>query len=281
MSVVLTNLSPIGWMLEMVTSVSLGSSFSRAQEEEKEAEPESESHREPKLSPVVKGLSLYLPWHNTHTQDFEGKNFHCTCKKKTRTEFRFGATHFLCTWQYMLCDTVNNQHLPVCLLKHDVALGMLGDKQVCWLTAQPCHLLWWSRGKPRLIKHVQSGARGGLWVHGGLLLNHLHLWHHRVWHNTGEERNKKTRCTSFIFFTLARQSVETISRSVFKPSSAYSALFLSHPAHQGLLTNPLTCSVSNICFFSLATTYFSHINIYLIMYTLTPKGVKQMLNLWC
>lgn len=57
----LTNLSPIGWMLEIVTSVSLGSSFSRAHEEEKEAEPESVSHREPKLSPVVKGLSLYLP----------------------------------------------------------------------------------------------------------------------------------------------------------------------------------------------------------------------------
>lgn len=58
-----TNLSPIGWMLEMVTSVSLGSSFSRAQEEEKE-EPESASHREPKLSPTVNGLSLYLPWYN-------------------------------------------------------------------------------------------------------------------------------------------------------------------------------------------------------------------------
>ncbi len=53
-----TNLSPIGWMLEMVTSLSLGSSFSRAQEENDD--PPSLSHREPKLSPDVKGLSLYL-----------------------------------------------------------------------------------------------------------------------------------------------------------------------------------------------------------------------------
>lgn len=71
MLVLLTNLSPIGWMLEMVTSDSLGSSFSRAQAEEKEAELESVSHREPKLSPVLKGLSLYLPWHITQTQNFE------------------------------------------------------------------------------------------------------------------------------------------------------------------------------------------------------------------
>lgn len=52
-------LSPIGWILEMVTS-SLGSSFSRAQEEVKEALPPSLSHLDPKLSPTVKGLSLYL-----------------------------------------------------------------------------------------------------------------------------------------------------------------------------------------------------------------------------
>lgn len=53
-----TNLSPIGWMLEMVTSLSLGSSFSRAQEENDD--PPSLSHRDPKLSPDVNGLSLYL-----------------------------------------------------------------------------------------------------------------------------------------------------------------------------------------------------------------------------
>lgn len=53
-----THRSPIGWMLEMVTSLSLGSSFSRAQEENDD--PPSLSHREPKLSPDVKGLSLYL-----------------------------------------------------------------------------------------------------------------------------------------------------------------------------------------------------------------------------
>ena len=52
-------LSPIGWILEMVTS-SLGSSFSRAQEVVKEAVPPSVSHRDPKLSPTVNGLSLYL-----------------------------------------------------------------------------------------------------------------------------------------------------------------------------------------------------------------------------
>lgn len=43
----------------MVTS-SLGSSFSRAQEVVKEAVPPSVSHRDPKLSPTVNGLSLYL-----------------------------------------------------------------------------------------------------------------------------------------------------------------------------------------------------------------------------
>lgn len=52
-------LSPIGWMLEMVTS-SLGSSFSRAQDDVKEALPPSASQRDPKLSPTEKGLSLYL-----------------------------------------------------------------------------------------------------------------------------------------------------------------------------------------------------------------------------
>lgn len=51
-------LSPIGWILEIVTS-SLGSSFSRAQEEKEELPP-SESHLDPKLSPAVNGLSLYL-----------------------------------------------------------------------------------------------------------------------------------------------------------------------------------------------------------------------------
>lgn len=49
----------MGWMLEMVTS-SLGSSFSRAQEVVKEAVPPSVSHRDPKASPTVNGLSLYL-----------------------------------------------------------------------------------------------------------------------------------------------------------------------------------------------------------------------------
>lgn len=43
----------------MVTS-SLGSSFSSAQEEVKEALPPSLSHLDPKLSPTVNGLSLYL-----------------------------------------------------------------------------------------------------------------------------------------------------------------------------------------------------------------------------
>lgn len=43
----------------MVTS-SLGSSFSRTQELVKEAVPPSESHRDPKPSPTVNGLSLYL-----------------------------------------------------------------------------------------------------------------------------------------------------------------------------------------------------------------------------
>ena len=52
-------LSPIGWILEMVTS-SLGSSFSRAQDVVKEEPPPSVSHRDPKLSPTVNGLSLYL-----------------------------------------------------------------------------------------------------------------------------------------------------------------------------------------------------------------------------
>lgn len=46
-------------MLEMVTS-SLGSSFSRAQEEVKEAVPPSVSHLDPNPSPTVNGLSLYL-----------------------------------------------------------------------------------------------------------------------------------------------------------------------------------------------------------------------------
>lgn len=63
-----TNRSPIGWMLEMVTSLSLGSSFSRAQEENDD--PPSLSHREPKLSPDVKGLSLYLrsQWLTNYTR---------------------------------------------------------------------------------------------------------------------------------------------------------------------------------------------------------------------
>lgn len=52
-------LSPMGWILEMVTS-SLGSSFSRAQEEVKEAVPPSVSHLDPNPSPTVNGLSLYL-----------------------------------------------------------------------------------------------------------------------------------------------------------------------------------------------------------------------------
>lgn len=43
----------------MVTS-SLGSSFSKAQEEVKEAVPPSVSHLDPKPSPTVNGLSLYL-----------------------------------------------------------------------------------------------------------------------------------------------------------------------------------------------------------------------------
>lgn len=43
----------------MVTS-SLGSSFSSTQEEAKEEPPPSLSHLEPKLSPTVNGLSLYL-----------------------------------------------------------------------------------------------------------------------------------------------------------------------------------------------------------------------------
>lgn len=47
----------------MVTS-SLGSSFSRAQEEVKEALPPSLSHLDPKLSPTVNGLSLYLKRHH-------------------------------------------------------------------------------------------------------------------------------------------------------------------------------------------------------------------------
>lgn len=50
----------MGWMLDMVTSLSLGSSFSRAHEEVKDEEPVSESHREEKESPAVNGLSLYL-----------------------------------------------------------------------------------------------------------------------------------------------------------------------------------------------------------------------------
>lgn len=52
-------LSPIGWMLEMVNS-SLGSSFSRVQEVVNDAEAPSASHRDPKPSPTVNGLSLYL-----------------------------------------------------------------------------------------------------------------------------------------------------------------------------------------------------------------------------
>lgn len=52
----------------MVTS-SLGSSLSRVQEALKEAVPPSVSQREPKLSPTVNGLSLYLK-HKTHVVDW-------------------------------------------------------------------------------------------------------------------------------------------------------------------------------------------------------------------
>lgn len=59
LDVCIVYLSPIGWILEMVTS-SFGSSFSKAQDVVKEAVPPSVSHLDPKLSPTVKGLSLYL-----------------------------------------------------------------------------------------------------------------------------------------------------------------------------------------------------------------------------
>lgn len=72
----------------------------------------------------------------------------------------------------MLCDMGNNQQL---LLYLPVRWEFYGIVQVCSLRARPCHLLWWSGGKPRLIEHVQPGARGGLGVHRGLLLDHLHL----------------------------------------------------------------------------------------------------------
>lgn len=74
-----THRSPIGWMLEMVTSLSLGSSFSRAQDEKEEPLSESQREAEPKPSPEVKGLSLYLPErerrHSLHKYHLLNKRF--------------------------------------------------------------------------------------------------------------------------------------------------------------------------------------------------------------
>lgn len=126
-----TNLSPIGWMLEMVTSLSLGSSFSRAQEENDD--PPSLSHRDPKLSPDVNGLSLYL-------------------RSQWMIQIRQMHTHTQ--------------------------------------TLSTTNILWRSRGKARLIKHVQLRARGGFGSHRGLLLDHLHLRHHGMRHGTTENQGQ-------------------------------------------------------------------------------------------
>lgn len=86
--------------------------------------------------------------------------------------------------------------LPWLLMNRPSVLRALWRKISDRFYKSPCDicmkdLLWWSGSEPRLIIHVQFGARGRLWAHWGFLLNHLHLWHHRVRHNTGQNRKKK------------------------------------------------------------------------------------------
>lgn len=126
----------MGWILEMVTS-SLGSSFSRAQEEVKEAVPPSVSHLDPNPSPTVNGLSLYL---------------------KTSRVYRY-------------------YFLKIKTLSEADKLGGSKDRE-------ESDSLWRSRGEAWLVKQVQFGASGWLGSRRSFLLDHLHLWHHRVGHGT-------------------------------------------------------------------------------------------------